>query len=272
MTTSAKDGHIVLDRLSFAVPERQIIKNVSLSIPHGSIVSIMGPSGCGKTTLLRLITGQLHPTSGRVQIDGQTIDQLNRHELMNLRKRMGMLFQSGALFTHLNVFENVAYPLREHFNLDEDLLTKLVLMRLQAVGLRGARHLMPNELSGGMQKRAALARSTILDPDVMFYDEPLSGQDPITTGMLLKLIATQAKVLNMTSVMVSHHIRSTLDICDYVCVLAAGRLLAFDSPDHILKSQDPEVHQFIHGLPDGPVPFHYPAKPLIEDLIGLSHD
>lgn len=252
---------IEIENLTFSRGERLIFDNLNLSIPRGKITAIMGPSGTGKTTLLKLIVGQLKPMSGRILLDGQDVNKLSRSELYKLRQKMGMLFQTGALLTDLNVFENVAFPLREHFSLPEPVLTHLVLMKLEAVGLRGANSLMPAELSGGMARRVALARAFVLDPQMLFYDEPFVGQDPITMGVLVSLIQKLNASLNLTSVIVSHDVNEVLSIAQFACVLSEGRIVAEGSPKELMASQSDYVQQFLQGLPDGPVPLHYPVEP-----------
>ena len=221
----------------------------------------MGPSGTGKTTLLKLIVGQLKPSSGRILINGQDVNQLSRNALYKLRQQMGMLFQTGALLTDLNVFDNVAFPLREHFNLPEPLIANLVRMKLEAVGLRGAHALMPAELSGGMARRVALARAFVLDPQMLFYDEPFVGQDPITMGVLVSLIQKLNASLNLTSIIVSHDVNEVLSIAEFACVLSEGRIVAQGTPRELQQSESDYVQQFLQGLPDGPVPLHYPVEP-----------
>lgn len=249
---------------------KAVFKGVNIEIPRGKVTTIMGPSGTGKTTLLRLIGGQSQPSQGKIIVDGQEVNNLSRAELYRLRKKiMGMLFQSGGLFTHLTVFENVAFPLREHTRLPESMIRSLVLMKLQMVGLRGARELMPSELSGGMARRVALARAIALDPKLIMYDEPLTGQDPITKGVLVQLIRTLNDALGLTSVIVSHDVHETLSISDYVYVISGGKVIGQGTPAAIAKDLSPEVKQFIEGFPDGPVPFHYNALPLKQDLIGV---
>lgn len=257
---------IRIDGLSFSHGERLIYDNISLTIPRGKITAFMGPSGIGKTTLLRLIGGQIKPDSGRILFDGQDVPTLSRSELYTLRKRMSMLFQSGALFTGMNVFDNVAYPLREHFRLPEPLLRTLVLMKLETVGLRGAAGLMPSELSGGMARRVALARAIALDPELIMYDEPFVGQDPISMAVLVKLISQLNKTLNITSVIVSHDVPEVLSIADYVYLIANRRIVAHGTPAQLREEANPEVVQFVHGLADGPVPFHYPANDYLQEL------
>jgi phospholipid/cholesterol/gamma-HCH transport system ATP-binding protein len=246
---------------------RPIFSGIDIVIPRGKVVGIMGPSGTGKTTLLRLIGGQLRPDKGLIKVAQQSIHKLSQTELYQIRKKMGMLFQSGGLFTHLNIFENVAFPLREHTNLSDAMIRSLVLIKLQMVGLRGAKDLMPSELSGGMSRRVALARAIALDPDLIMYDEPLSGQDPISMGVLIKLIRSLNDALGLTSVIVSHDVQETLSIADYVYVLSAGKIIAEGTPDEIAHDQSEQLQQFIHGLADGPVRFHYPSVEFDQDLI-----
>jgi phospholipid/cholesterol/gamma-HCH transport system ATP-binding protein len=253
--------------LHFARGERVIFAGVDLDIPRGKVTAIMGPSGTGKTTLLRLIGGQLDPDRGSVQVDGQEVPTLSRNVLYTLRKRMGMLFQSGALLTDLTVFENVAFPLREHTSLPESMIRDLVLMKLQAVGLRGARDLMPSELSGGMARRIALARAIALDPMMIMYDEPFTGQDPISMGALVQLIRLLNDALGLTSIIVSHDVNETAAISDYIYVISEGKVVGHGSPEALSQTDSDWVKQFMQGLPDGPVPFHYPAPDYVEDLL-----
>jgi phospholipid/cholesterol/gamma-HCH transport system ATP-binding protein len=252
--------------LTFRRGERAIFDDVSLEIPRGKITAVMGPSGCGKTTLLRLIGGQLRPDSGYVVFDGEEITAMGRAEMMQLRKRMGMLFQSGALLTDLSVFDNVAFPLREHTKLPPSMINDLVLMKLEAVGLRGARGLMPSELSGGMARRVALARAIALDPMMLMYDEPFAGQDPISMGVLVRLIKLLNDTLGLTSIVVSHDIHETLAIADYVYIISAGKVVGRGSPADLANTDNPWVRQFVQALPDGPVRFHYPGPTFAEDL------
>ncbi|WP_028303252.1 ABC transporter ATP-binding protein [Oceanospirillum maris] len=268
--SSDTDKLVEINGLSFRRDKRAIFSDLSLQIPKGKITAIMGPSGTGKTTLLRLIGGQLKPDQGSVVVDGYSVPDLGRKELFSLRQRMGMLFQSGALFSELSVYENVAFPLRVHTNLPEDMIRDLVLIKLESVGLRGARDLMPSELSGGMGRRVALARAIALDPELMMYDEPFVGQDPITLGVLVKLIRQLNDALNMTTVLVSHDIDECLSIADHVCVLSGGKVLVQGSPEAIMKSDLAEVKQFIQGLPDGPVPFRYPAEDFALDILSAT--
>jgi len=242
-----------------------------MDIPRGKVTTIMGPSGTGKTTLLKIIGGQLKPASGSVLVDGLEVPKLRRRDLYTLRKRMGMLFQSGALLTDITVFDNVAFPLREHTELPERLIRHLVLMRLQAVGLRGARDLYPAELSGGMARRVALARALMLDPMMILYDEPFTGQDPISMGVLLELIKTVNEALNLTSLIVSHDLNEAMSISDYVVIISNGKVVAADSPQALRESDSEWVQQFLNGLPDGPVPFQAPAPDYFADLFDADH-
>lgn len=261
---------VVVKNLWFARGEMEIFRGVDLQIPRSKITAIMGPSGTGKTTLLKLIGGQLTPDSGQVLIDGSDVHALSRKALFTLRRRMGMLFQSGALFSDLDVFENVAFPLRVHTNLPEAMIRDVALMKLQAVGLRGARELTPAELSGGMARRVALARAIALDPELILYDEPFVGQDPISMGVLVQLIKRLNEALGLTSIVVSHDIKETLTIADYVYVIADGEVMAHGTPATLNVNDDPRVSQFVHGAPDGPVPFHYPAKDFLTDILATG--
>lgn len=258
---------VTIRDLSFAHRSRVIFNGINLDIPCGKITAIMGPSGAGKTTLLKLIGAQLRPNAGTVFIENTNIHRLSRHDLYQVRRRMGVLFQSGALFTNLSVYENVAFPLREHTKLPEGMIRDLVLMKLHAVGLRGARHLMPNQLSGGMARRVALARCLALDPELMMYDEPFTGQDPITMGILVELIKKLNDSLGLTSIIVSHDVAETAHIADYIYILFGGRIIGEGTPKQIYSAKSQEVQQFMQGLPDGVVPFHYPAKKYAEDLL-----
>jgi len=252
--------------LHFSRGSRVIFEDLDLDIRRGSVTAVMGPSGTGKTTLLKLITGQLHPDAGTIEVDGEDVLRLDKAGLYRLRRRMGMLFQSGALLTDLSVFDNVAYPLREHTDLSPSMLRKLVLLKLEAVGLRGARDLMPSELSGGMARRVALARAIVLDPMMILYDEPFTGQDPISMGMLVTLIRQLNDASRMTSILVSHDVRETTRIADFLYLISQGRVIAQGTPQEIALDASESVRQFMDGLPDGPVHFHYPAPPLAEDL------
>lgn len=258
---------VEISNLHFQRNNRAIFRGVDINIPRGKITAVMGPSGTGKTTLLRLIGGQLNPTQGQVFVAGQEIHRLKPKKLYKLRKHMGMLFQSGGLFTHLTVFENVAFTLREHTKLSEAMIRSLVLLKLEMVGLRGARDLMPSELSGGMARRVALARAIALDPELIMYDEPFSGQDPISMGVLVKLIRTLNDTLGLTTIIVSHDVQETLSIADYVYVISDGKLIGQGSSEAINYDKSDQLNQFLHGLPDGPVPFHYPANNVQEDLL-----
>ncbi len=250
---------IEIKDLTFKREQRVIFEDLNMQVKSGSITSIMGPSGTGKTTLLNLITGQLKPLSGSIYVFGERVDTMSKYKLVNLRKKMSMLFQSGALFADMSVYDNIAFPLRENTNLSEKLIKTIVLMKLEAVGLRGALHLMPSELSGGMQRRVALARSIALDPKLMFYDEPFAGQDPISMGMLVYLIKSLNKLLGLTSIVVSHDINEAASISDEIFILSDGRINASGSPKELYNSSSEWVSQFINAKPDGPVPFHYPA-------------
>ncbi|QIK36957.1 ABC transporter ATP-binding protein [Caldichromatium japonicum] len=254
--------------LCFRRGERVIFADLDLDIPQGTVTAVMGPSGTGKTTLLKLITGQLKPDAGSIRVAGEKVTRLDQRGLFRLRRQMGMLFQSSALLTDLSVFDNVAYPLREHTRLDPALIRQLVLLKLEAVGLRGGWNLMPNELSGGMARRVALARAIALDPLMILYDEPFAGQDPISMGMLMALIRQLNDAAHLTSILVSHDVQETLRIADWIFLIAEGRVLAQGTPQALLQDTSPWVRQFIDGLPDGPVHFHYPAPPLTLDLLG----
>ena len=252
--------------MSFYRGTRPIYKNMNLTVPKGKVTAIMGPSGIGKTTLLRLIGGQLKPQSGQILFDGEDIPSMTRSRLYEVRKRMSMLFQSGALFTDLSVFDNVAYPLREHFNLPKPVLHNLVLMKLQSVGLRGAANMMPSELSGGMARRAALARAIALDPDLIMFDEPFAGQDPISMGVIVKLISEINQSLGLTCIVVSHDVNEVLSIADYAYIVAEQHIIAGGTSEELRNNDDLRVKQFLEGLADGPVPFHYPAIDYKSDL------
>lgn len=264
---SGDDVLVRIRGLRFRHGERVVLDGVDMDFRRGRVTAVMGPSGTGKTTLLRLIGGQLRPDEGTVEVDGRDVHRLPRRELYALRRRIGMLFQSGALLTDLDVFENVAFPLREHTDLPEPMIRDLVLMKLQAVGLRGARRLMPAQLSGGMARRVALARAIALDPMMVLYDEPFTGQDPISMGVLLQLIRLLNDALGLTSIVVSHDVQETAAIADYLYVISDGRVVEHGTPEALARSASPWVRQFMQGLPDGPVPFHYPAPDYAEDLL-----
>jgi len=254
--------------LRFRRGEQVIFDGIDLDIARGLVTAIMGPSGTGKTTLLKLISGQLRPDAGTIEVDGQDVNRLGRGDLYRLRTRMGMLFQSGALLTDLSVFDNVAFPLREHTRLPDSLLRKLVLMKLEAVGLRGALHLMPSQLSGGMARRVALARAVALDPMMIMYDEPFTGQDPISMGALVSLIRSLNDASGLTSIVVSHDVDETAGIADQVYIVADGHIVCRGTPADVGAARSDWVRQFMDGLPDGPVHYHYPAPPLEQDLLG----
>lgn len=254
--------------MSFKRGNRTIFDNISLTVPKGKVTAIMGPSGIGKTTLLRLIGGQLTPDSGEIFFQNQNIPTLSRSELYQARKKMSMLFQSGALFTDLNVYDNVAWPLREHTQLPAALLHTTVMMKLEAVGLRGAEKLMPAELSGGMARRVALARAIALEPDLIMFDEPFVGQDPITMSVLVKLIDELNQALGVTCIVVSHDVPEVLSIADYAYIVAGERIVAQGVPTDLRANDNPQVRQFINGEADGPVPFRYPAGDYLTDLVG----
>lgn len=243
---------------------------MNMQVQRGKLTAIMGPSGIGKTTLLKLIGGQLKPDSGNILFDGQNIPALSRTELYQARKKISMLFQSGALFTEMTVFDNVAFPLREHTKLSESLIRRIVLMKLEAVGLRGARDLMPAELSGGMARRAALARAIALDPELIMYDEPFAGQDPISMGVIVRLIRELNNALGLTSVVVSHDVTEVMSIADYVYVVADKTVIGQGTPDQLRQDPSPLVQQFLRGEADGAVPFHYKAAPYEDELMELT--
>jgi len=254
--------------VSFSRGDRTIYKNMSFSVPKGKITAIMGPSGIGKTTMLRLIGGQLKPDAGDILFEGGSIPSMSRKDLYAARTKMSMLFQSGALFTDMSVFDNIAFPLREHTKLSEALIKLVVLMKLQAVGLRGAKDLMPSELSGGMARRAALARAIALDPELIMYDEPFAGQDPISMGVLVKLIKSLNEVLGLSSLIVTHDVTEVMSIADHVIIIADQGVIGAGTPDEMRNHESPLVQQFLKGLSDGPVPFHYPAQTYADELLG----
>ncbi|PTN08637.1 ABC transporter ATP-binding protein [Nitrosomonas aestuarii] len=262
----ASETLIEINDLNFSYDTRTILKGVNMTMRRGQLIAIMGGSGSGKTTLLKLIGGAVRPSSGYVKVSGQVIHELNRDALFKMRRKMGMLFQFGALFTDLSVFDNVAFQMREHTDLSESMIRDLVLMKLHAVGLRGAHQLMPAELSGGMARRVALARSIALDPMLMMFDEPFTGLDPISLSVIGGLIRRLTDALGMTSIIVTHDVQESLSIVDYVYFIADGVIAAHGTPDDVKESEAPFVHQFVHGEIDGPVPFHYPAQAYLQDL------
>ena len=262
---------VKLTGLNFAYDRRPVLTGINLEVPRGKVVAIMGGSGCGKTTLLRLIGGQIKPQSGSVRVDGKMVPDLDADDLYRLRRRMGMLFQFGALFTDMSVFDNVAFQMREHTDLPEDLIHDLVLMKLNAVGLRGAHHLMPSELSGGMARRVALARAIALDPMLMLYDEPFAGLDPISLGVVGQLIRKLNDALGASSVVVTHDVQESLLIVDYIYFVSEGKVVAEGTPAEIRASTDPWVHQFVWAEADGPVPFHYAAAPYMQEMMDAGH-
>jgi len=260
------DNLVEVENVNFAYDSRQILKGVSLNIRRGQVVAIMGLSGCGKTTLLRLIGGALRPSRGEVRVDGRVVSKMHHDELYALRRRMGMLFQFGALFTDMSCYDNVAFQMREHTDLPEEMIDDLVLMKLQAVGLRGAHQLMPAELSGGMARRVALARTTALDPMLIMYDEPFAGLDPVSMGVIGELIRRLNDTLGATSIIVTHDVAEALDLVDYVYFMSDGVVVTQGTPDELRVSDKPFVHQFVYGETDGPMPFHYPAEDYARDL------
>jgi phospholipid/cholesterol/gamma-HCH transport system ATP-binding protein len=256
--------------MQFYRGDREIYKDISLSVRKGGITAIMGPSGIGKTTLLKIIGGQLTPSGGSVLFQGDDVHKVSRNRLYEMRRKMSMLFQSGALFTNMSVYDNVAFPLREHTKLSESIIETIVKLKLEAVGLRGAAQLMPSELSGGMARRAALARAIALDPDLIMYDEPFAGQDPISMGVLVKLIKALNKALDLTSIVVTHDVSEVLEIADYAYILANKTIIGSGTPQQIKDSDSDLVQQFLQGNADGPVPFHFPADSLNKDLLGVG--
>ena len=265
--TLAPDNLVQIDHVTFGYDRsRVILSDVSLQFPRGKVIAVMGSSGGGKTTLLRLIGGLVAPSSGAILFDGERVDPTDAGKLFALRRRLGMLFQFGALFTDLTVFENVAFPLREHTNLPESMIHDIVLMKLNAVGLRGAASRGIAEVSGGMGRRIALARAIALDPELIMYDEPFAGLDPISMAVIANLIRRLNDATGATSIVVSHDVSECFSICDYAYLISGGHVIARGTPHDLLTSENPEVHQFIHGEIDGPVPFHYPAPPIARDL------
>jgi phospholipid/cholesterol/gamma-HCH transport system ATP-binding protein len=259
-----------IEDLHFNYDGRPVLEGINIRIPRGKVVAIMGGSGCGKTTLLRCIGGQLKPSGGRVRLGAHLLSAMSQKELYGIRRHLGMLFQFGALFTDMSVFDNVAFPIREHTDMPEEMIRDLVLMKLAAVGLRGAHGLMPGALSGGMARRVALARAVALDPMLVMYDEPFTGLDPISLGVIGQLIRKLNDALGATSIMVTHDIQESLLIVDYIYFISAGRIVAEGTPDALRASSDPFVHQFLHAEANGPVPFNYPAPPLRADFLGAA--
>ena len=267
MNSSTDDILVKIRGLHFSRGNKKIFNGLDIDIRRGKVTAIMGPSGTGKTTLLRLIGGQLRPDAGSIIVDGLSVPDLNRRKLFELRKRMGMLFQSGALLTDLTVFDNVAFPLREHTELPEAMIRDLILMKLESVGLRNARQLMPSELSGGMARRVALARAIALDPMMIMYDEPFTGQDPISMGVLVQLIRLLNDALGLSSIIVSHDVQETATIADDIYVISEGRVVGHGTPEELYTTNNDWVRQFMQGLPDGPVPFHYAGPRYVDDLL-----
>lgn len=261
---------VELRNVTFGYGERIVLCDLSLQVPRGKVTALMGASGGGKTTVLRLIGGQNKAQQGQVLFDGQDVGRMNAAQLYAMRRRMGMLFQFGALFTDMSVLDNVAFPLREHTKLPEPMIRDIVLMKLHAVGLRGARDLMPSQVSGGMARRVALARAIALDPELIMYDEPFAGLDPISLGTAARLIRTLNDALGLTSILVSHDLEETFHVADHVVILGAGGIAAQGTPDEVRANPDPLVQQFIHAQPNGPVPFHYPAPSLEQDFGGQA--
>ncbi|MGE0582396.1 MAG: ABC transporter ATP-binding protein [Steroidobacteraceae bacterium] len=269
-SAQADDVVVEVKGVHYAVGRREIFAGLDVVARRGRVTAIMGPSGTGKTTLLRLITGQTAPTAGEVRLWGQRVATLRQRELYALRRRTGMLFQNGALLTDLDVFENVAFPVREHTDLSEPLIRELVLTKLHAVGLRGAARMMPGELSGGMARRVALARAVVLDPELLIYDEPFVGLDPISMGVIVRLIRQMNRVLGITSIVVSHDVHELAAIADDSYLLSQGRCVASGSPEELHRSDSEIVRQFLDGVADGPVPFHYPAPDYRDQLLGVE--
>lgn len=268
--TDASTNAICLRNITVRLGGRTVLEDLSLEIPAGRLTAVMGPSGAGKTTVMRLVTGQIRPDSGEVWVGDTRVDQLGGRQLNQLRRDIGVLLQNGALFTDLTCFDNVALPLREHTDLPETLIRRLVLMKLQMVGLRGAADLYPRELSGGMNRRIATARAMALDPSIMLYDEPFAGLDPISLGVSLRLIRDINRALGTTSVVITHDVSEIARMADVGCIIADRRLIATGTPDELAQSQNPLVRQFMDGMPDGPVPFHYPAADLATELLAAE--
>jgi phospholipid/cholesterol/gamma-HCH transport system ATP-binding protein len=263
---------VEIDDLSFSYGDLEVFRGLSLRIPVGQVVAILGASGSGKSTLLKLIGGQLTPSAGTVKVAGSDVHQLSTEELYRLRLEIGMMFQNSGLFTDLNVFDNIAFALRENFEPPEELVRRIVLMKLHAVGLRGARDMMPNDLSGGMTRRVALARAIVTDPKLMMYDEPFAGLDPISLNHICHLISELNEALGLTSIVVTYDVKEALAVCDYAYVISDGAIVGKGTPKEIENSSSPYLKQFVNALPDGPVRFHFPGRPLEEDLRLSSPD
>ncbi|MDH3319944.1 MAG: ABC transporter ATP-binding protein [Betaproteobacteria bacterium] len=263
---AAADNVVEVRDLHFAYGENQVLRGLSLAVPRGKVVGILGTSGCGKSTLLKLIGGQLRPARGTIHVDGQAVHELDGAPLYDLRRKMGMMFQTSGLFTDLSVFENIAFPIREHTALPEELIRSLVLMKLHAVGLRGAHALRVGDLSGGMARRVALARAIAMDPMLTMYDEPFAGLDPISLNVIAGLIRTLNDALGATSIVVTYDVHESLKVADYLYVISDGAVIGQGAPAELRASRDARIHQFLHMEPDGPVKFHYPAAPLAEQL------
>jgi len=263
---SANNAMVEIENACFAYGEREVLTGIDLLIPRGKVSAILGTSGCGKTTLFKLIGGQLKPSRGEVRVEGQVVHRLDTQALYGLRKKMGMMFQQGGLFSDLSVFENLAFPMREHTDLPDELIRDLVLMKLHAVGLRGAHVLMPTELSGGMARRVALARAIALDPMLIMYDEPFAGLDPISLNVIANLIRKLNDALGVTSIVVTYDVSESLKVCDHAFFIDGGRIVAQGPTEQMIISDDPFVRQFVHAEADGPVAFHYPSRPVAESL------
>jgi phospholipid/cholesterol/gamma-HCH transport system ATP-binding protein len=263
---SPSENVVEVVNLTFGYTHREVLKGLSLKIPRGKVVAILGASGCGKSSLLRLIGGQLRPRRGHVKVDGQVVHRLDRNRLYALRRRMGMMFQVSGLFSDLTVYENIAFPVREHTALPESVIREIVLMKLNAVGLRGAAGMMPGDLSGGMSRRVALARAIVMDPMLAMYDEPFAGLDPISLNVIADLIRRLNDALGTTSIVVTYDVQEALKVADHLYIIGDGALAGEGTPQEIRSSEDPFVHQFIHAQPDGPISFHYPSKPYSVDL------
>lgn len=261
------DSLLSVRDLHFAFERHKVLKGIDLEVPRGKVTAILGPSACGKTTLLDIVGGQLAPAAGTVEFDGINVHKLSRRDLYKLRLRIGMLFQNNALLTDLSVFENVAFPMREHSNLPDRLIRTIVLTKLETVGIRGSRDLYPHQLSGGMMRRVGVARAIAMDPDLVMYDEPFAGLDPISLAALMRLIREFNDALGLTSIVVSHSVAEALEVCDYACVMIDGKILARGTPQEVQADPDPKVQQFLKGASDGPVPFHWPAPELSADFL-----